>query len=286
MTKTLTSIGKMFKTHIGVRFLESATVIITAALLFGVSYSYSHMELNDGYAKNIAGKNVVVSVFVSDEDCSWDFSKPSDAEKRENCLEYLRTAVCFIESEVKRYGHSSEFIFDYTKSGNEGLYREASLKGHLSKPDMDVTMVDEFIGDESKNASLASMYQADGVLYILFLNTKEGSTIPSNSFMCLKENDPADEFCLIYTNVKGWDEGPAVIAHEILHLFGAPDLYFENPYNMYPEIDEAYINRLYNEKSNDIMFTCVDAHDGTIYYDHISNEITNVDAKYLGLTDN
>lgn len=51
------------------------------------------------------------------------------------------------------------------------------------------------------------------------------------------------------------EEAPTGIAHEILHAFGAPDLYLEDTDGENYGVSKQLVKEFENTKSNDIMFT-------------------------------
>ena len=77
----------------------------------------------------------------------------------------------------------------------------------------------------------------------------------------------------------GKETEPAVYAHEILHLYGANDLYYAND-----AITELYVEHCKQSNSNDIMYADYDI-TGKPAPDRITNEYTELDAYYTGLTD-
>lgn len=91
-------------------------------------------------------------------------------------------------------------------------------------------------------------------------------------YSCLYRHDA-------YTD--GERESPATYAHEILHLFGAPDLYegSGDPY-----VDRALIDYVAETYPDDIMVSTYED-DGTSRFDVITKEISPLTAYCLGLTD-
>lgn len=93
------------------------------------------------------------------------------------------------------------------------------------------------------------------------------------------------EYCLLYRedsySPPGTPESPAVYAHEILHLFGAPDLYEDS--SDYYVTDELvdYVLTLWPDA---IMYDTYNEAGG-IEYDHIGQSICPVTAFRLGLCD-
>ena len=85
------------------------------------------------------------------------------------------------------------------------------------------------------------------------------------------------EFCVIVPYGRGRENNPATFAHEMLHCFGAYDLYETNQYSPIPQ---KYVDYLMSHKPNDLMNHC--------YYsasDIVTVEFSEVDAYYVGLTD-
>ena len=92
------------------------------------------------------------------------------------------------------------------------------------------------------------------------------------------------EMCYIYMFCDNEEESPASIAHEILHLFGAPDLYSADTDGDNYGVPQELVDELERTQSNDIMYTTYDAKKDIAYYDKITNDFTEVDAYYVGLT--
>ena len=89
--------------------------------------------------------------------------------------------------------------------------------------------------------------------------------------------------CLYKTDAytDGEAESPATYAHEILHLFGAPDLYegSSDPY-----VDEALVSYVADTYPGDIMLSTYED-DGSSRFDAITKEISPLTAYCLGLAD-
>ena len=80
----------------------------------------------------------------------------------------------------------------------------------------------------------------------------------------------------------GEAESPATYAHEILHLFGAPDLYegSSDPY-----VDEALVSYVADTYPGDIMLSTYDGPTDQSRFDAITKEISPLTAYCLGLAD-
>ena len=75
---------------------------------------------------------------------------------------------------------------------------------------------------------------------------------------------------------RGRKNPPAVFAHEMLHCFGAYDLYETDSGS---PITQKYVDHLMSNHPNDLMNHCFFSD-----YDLITNVFSNVDAYYVGLT--
>ena len=82
-------------------------------------------------------------------------------------------------------------------------------------------------------------------------------------------------------NYKGQINAPATFAHEMLHTFGAPDLYYAGKRG----ITQEYVSYAKSAGTNDIMRVTWDLNTNYYVYDSVKNEITDITAYYLGLTD-
>ena len=82
------------------------------------------------------------------------------------------------------------------------------------------------------------------------------------------------EFCNIFVRFDDiFVTKPPSYAHEMMHCFGAHDLYYANEF-----IPQEYVEYLMNTYSNDIMYTVADSKD-------IPNDFTALDAYYVGILD-
>jgi hypothetical protein len=82
---------------------------------------------------------------------------------------------------------------------------------------------------------------------------------------------------------EGEEEPPAAYAHEILHTFGAVDLYDTSDENL--GATKKFVRYIGKHDANDIMYTVYNEKTGESEYDRISNRLTALDAYYIGWTD-
>ena len=122
--------------------------------------------------------------------------------------------------------------------------------------------------------ALKNKYRADNVLYLFFFNTDYSNQV--NPWYLGYSCSPSYyiEFCNIYVKFDDiYVTKPPSYAHEIMHCFGAHDLYYQNEF-----IPQKYVDHLCKTYSNDIMFTVFDSKE-------ITNEFSELDAYYVGLCD-
>ena len=238
-----------------------------------------------GSAGELDGRIVVVSIFLSDAKHKWDFSQEMDQLRREHGLTYLGIAADWITENAAKWEKHPEFIYDWEQ--HDDLYYEMQTDEDLSNEYEDPTYdMNEMIENYVDPASLLKEYNADSILFLAFVNSPKSNstvsyTIPYDDGL----GDDTMEICYIFVCSDGEEETPAAYAHEILHTFGAPDLYTaDNPAENY-NIDEDFVSYCEVNHPNEIMLTTYDVYTDEPYYDHISNELTEITAYYIGWTD-
>ena len=253
------------------KILQLFTVLICLIVLIDAAAAFSDIDRN-GFCKHITDRTVIVSVFASDKEAAFN-----DAKKETEVLGYLDIACKYIKDECKRFGAETDFIY----SNDADLVQHECFDTVLSDMTRDTTLIDEYIySEKSKRQKLLKRYGAHSILYMFYVNSADDNRESSVCYMWIKDGDPEDEFCVINTKINGKAEGPAAYAHEILHAFGAVDLY--------PDSKSQYeINDLNWCKEdidkNDIMFSVYDISTGEAKYDRITNSMSETDAYYLGI---
>ena len=236
-----------------------------------------------GNAGELDGRIVVFTVFSSGTDYSWDFSKQEDLDQRDRCLKDLSEAAAYLTGEAALYGRDVEFLYDW--DADPGLAAE-----HCADfPVANTAKAKEIAYELATARQLKEKYGADGVVYLFIVNSDYENTRRShaNSYKPEEIDGPASLTDLIeYVKIdlrsdfegEKWDAQSSTYAHEILHLFGVPDLY--EPGTL---ITQEYADHMDEIMSTayypDIMYGSVA---GWSVRDHVFSE---VDAYYAGLTD-
>ncbi len=214
-----------------------------------------------GSANSLEGKNLIYSLFVDTPDAKW-----TDRDKKK-ALKNLEIAKEYIEAEAKSYHKKVDLVVDFEEYGDltGGARINFSLK---DGEDYEEALDEEIAGwleDQIDYEALTKEYKAKGIAMIVFVNHK-GSTYA----ICYDGVDDPQESLVMFAG-----EVPAVYAHEILHLFGAHDLYEDAEYT--EEVCE-YVKKAY---PNEIMYTVKDE-DGRLNSSEIQNELSPITAYHLG----
>ncbi len=156
---------------------------------------------NMGGCKTLIGNVVVSAVFVKDNDSSWD----TDSMNAQSDL--LEAALKQLSLTAESYGYdlslSAEYYFAITNTS--GRIEDGS---DFARKALESANLPEL---HSVNLELKDMYGCDEAPVIFFLN-KDGRSYAVNS-------TASYEFAICYTTEY------STIMHELLHIFGACDLY-------------------------------------------------------------
>lgn len=228
-----------------------------------------------GSAGMLSDKTVVVSIFVNDSTTHWDFDLKADKDMVNTMHRHLGNATKWITKQCKTYDVAAEFVYDWKKNpdlyytydfGQNKLVREDG-SGYYTQTD--------YIDANIDTEALLKKYEAENIIYIFYFNTGKDNTI--NSWAITHLNDVYTEIINVYARDDysgGFYIMPASsFAHEILHCFGAHDLYYASK-----EIPQAYVDHLEKTRSKDIMYTV--GLGGSI-----NQKFTELDAYYVGLVD-
>lgn len=273
------------------------------AEFYGYPYNFA-----GGTAKTLDGNIAIVSVFVTTEEFPWDFEEIADTDAYLYYLNDLNIAVNYLTEKAQEYGKSPNFIWDWSEYEDLCSYSATNLIEPI-KGDKHYGLAWQHITADIDTAAILKETDAQQIIYIFVYNTPPEyepmgeyhgpycqvySNEEEEKEKAIDPNSPPDPpYETIYLTM-GYYDGqpqyctPATIAHEILHAFGASDLYKDadsaigNDY-MYG-ISKEYIKKINDtEPLNDIMRCPESGESGN--YDSITSEITDITAYYVGLTD-
>lgn len=236
------------------------------------SYPY---DLELGTAKKLDGNIAVVSVFANTPDYKW--SEDISQDDAYSYYEYeLGVATKWLEDKSKEYGHSPNFIYDWNE--HPELFYKAELQGDATL-DSDMYQAEpDFIQNNIDTAGLLEKTDAQQVVYMFVFNTPLSNEKSSYASMWFEGVETPIEACTILMGINGNMDPASALAHEILHTFGAPDLYQAGFFG----ITQEYIDYLAENNSNDIM---KNGGDDTGNYESIDMDLSEIVAYYVGLTD-
>jgi len=253
-------------------------------------YSGKYHGALQGSAKIMDGKTLLISIFVSA-----DGSALSDYQINV-VRDKLDIAKNFIESEGKKYGKAIDLICDYNKypdlrydmefTGEFFILPENAVAGGLTAEQRLVSdrtdeILHRFIENTIPYLALADKYQTDSIGYLVHLNYKDSyqnyATVYDAEFKIVNWYHERAVSFLRASQV------PSTLAHEILHVFGAVDLYA--PY-AYRGVSQALADYAKYNYPDEIMVGgwSYDA-SGEFVYDGIPKEISRITAYCLGWLD-
>lgn len=260
----------------GKTFYKTAKGAYILCKCFGASQTpqtpYTAPDLKYGYAGNLSGRTLIVT-FI-ENDTATKFDNKALSTEIPNLLKSLGIATDYIKNQCARYGVSSEFLYDWNKYPDLAYFTSTATNvrtdtrayKHIKKSITDVCDLD----------ALMKKYNAQNVVCVAIYNTDSSNTKHNATYMNTPDYYLDVEIVRLFTTVNyGTGIGkslPSSIAHEILHAFGAPDLYCSSG-----TIPQNYVDYITNVTNlQDIMRV-------TNWGDKVNAPITEVSAYYLGL---
>lgn len=228
-----------------------------------------------GSAKYLDGSTVLVSLFIEDSGSSW-----SD-DKKEFVMSKMDLANDFLVSEGNSYGKSVNLIYNIYE--HPDLAYTVPYSGTIDDSNRSsyqlLDYITRYIDTTIPTQEILANYNVDSIAYMCFLD-KSGV---SYTFPYYEGDSDLYyyETCYMFLKCDGDYEPPAVYAHEMLHLFGARDLYSTNQSD---GITKEFVQHIEADYPNEIMLTTYDENWNNVQ-EYVSNEITDITAYYLGWLD-
>lgn len=228
-----------------------------------------------GSAAHAVGSTLVLSIFIDDEKTSWDI-KNADIDKVDRYWQNLRTTVRWIADWGYQYDKSVKFIYDFKEDPN--LLYTAHVDTDLQKQENVYDAVCKVINKDIDSVELKSKYGVSNLLYMVYVNTSGGDA-KSNAWAFddpTKSYEYPYEFAVIYNH----ENFASVMAHFMLHIFGAPYLDRKGEFGITQEfVDNAEFTLL-----NDIMYIYHDRSTEMYSLYDITNEFSPLTAYFMGFT--
>ena len=223
-------------------------------------------EKRNGTADKIEGTTVIISIYANDELVTWNDNLENDISKIDDTINNLRIATDYLTKAVAKYEKSAKFIYDWHE--NSDLRYEMTFKDNIvDNYNYKYDVQREWIIDNIDIDKIKKKYAADNIVFVYFFNTDN-----TNSAITSTYNLDIDIVNVFPENSR-YVVPPATYAHELLHTFGAPDLYYANA-----TINQEYVDYLSETNSKDIMFMVTDT-------STIIDVFSDLDAYYVGLID-
>ena len=228
-----------------------------------------------GSAGSPDGTTVIVSIFANERNSSWNFENEEDRATQALMLTHMDTAASWLTQQIGAYGAESHFIYDW--EANPDLYYTYDFgQLLLVSPDAGGYWDQEnYVQENIPSEALKEKYHAQNIIYMFYFNTDESNTV--NSWSMGYNQYRETELINIFVRddlPDGFYYTPASsLAHEIMHCFGAYDLYYASDV-----ISQNYVDHCIATDSMDIMYT-------VSLGAEIFQCFTQLDAYYMGLVD-
>lgn len=233
----------------------------------------SYYDGSLGSCGDLKGNVVIVSVYVSDLTTSWDTSAEDISTQKQN-LQSLSTATEYLTAQAAAYGSKVQFYYDWN-TYPELKYSAVFKENMLTDQGTYYPAQTKWITDNIDSQAIRDKFSADHMLYMLFFDTEP--TNPHNcwsygaSSVSSKRDTYYIELVNLFCRFDGYTAKAPVYVHEIMHAFGAYDLYYANK-----SIPQSYVDHLKQTESKDIMYMIYDS-------DTISSVFSALDAYYTGI---
>lgn len=232
-----------------------------------------------GSCSDLGKRTVILSVLVDSAEGIWNEAEEEDQKYLGYILHDLWTSTEWLKARAAEYGRDTAYYYfnwkvfpnllHHASAGEktikEVLADDAFLRGLAMQLDAGAAMKD---------------YGADNFLVLFLFRTGMENDCGSRAFSALAAKKPENryEFIVMPAYYRRAFECPAVYAHELLHLFGAQDLYLEGPF-----ITKAFAEAAESAFVNDIMYTQSEIESGKYANLEITNEFSALDAYYTFL---
>lgn len=239
-----------------------------------------------GSAAYLDGDTVLVSIYLENADTNWTKTK-KDLVKNN-----LKIACDFLKDEGERYGKSVNLIYDIDENPDlEYHYRTNSAFPSDMAPDEsgettpEVSLfyneISAYIHSKIDVESILSAYGVNSIGFLVFIDNNADAAL-TYGYHINGDIKQYYETCFISLrwNKSDANVSPSTYAHEILHLFGARDLYCTNASD---GTTKACIDYMYERYPDDIMLSS--SQKGVDWHNRISGEISDITAYFLGWRD-
>lgn len=189
-------------------------------------FDRSRSEFNTGTCRDLSQDAAIVVLFASDDESSWDQDSMSYV-----CRE-VEAAAKFIRDVAATYGYELELpVYYYADNANRRIHYDGVIMTGGEKLDALANIAENW-GFQDKWAmheALQEYLEMEQLAYIVVHNKAGYSFAQSVSNISGTNDGCQPEYCVVSMSyASGWVNQAETYAHELLHLFGAQDLYQKN----------------------------------------------------------
>lgn len=236
---------------------DYSTVTLCDQTVDPVQASLPWSHRNGGVCRTLKENASVAVVFLEDNQSDW-----TEWEMRNYLDTMVSPALDYIEYNASRYGYniSLDYFYYVDDYGNPdsteyyGSVRDFNNDGGTTDVLSQSANVLGYGSAEEMLWSDRNYSGNDQIAYLFVLDKPGRSYAYWNHYM-----GEYVEYAVVFTSQNGYQERPSVIAHEVLHLFGAEDMYAEgaervNRARMAKQVcpNEIFLNPQWNLYDNDI----------------------------------
>ena len=222
-----------------------------------------------GTADTIMGRTLVVSIYTDDAKTSWNSFNEVDQYNMDDSLNNLKIATKWLEEQVRKYNKKAEFIYDWKKYPDlkyNAKFSDISFKEDIFGNNYEQRM---WIRNNIDILNLKKKYRYDNIVFMFLVNMQSLDNVYPRSNASNNEWDL--DIINLFVQNNYYYTTSAVYAHEILHLFGVPDLY-QSSY----KINQKYVDYVKENRHDDIM-------NWTTETLEVTSTFSDLDAYYAGL---
>lgn len=228
-----------------------------------------------GSAGVLEGKSVLVSIYIGDQKNKWTEKDKKEASKK------VLSATRYIRKQAKTYEKDVTILADRKKY--KDLCYDHQVKWKIkdsNKSQMKLYKeMKKFIEREIDVTAIRKKYRTDSVGFLFHVNK---SGVSSTMVHYIQDGSKYFYECsTLFSKYEGKPEGASTYAHEILHLFGARDLYERS---LPDGILSSFVKYIERRFPNDIMYSTYTMSGKQLKY-RIKNEISRITAYFLGWKD-
>ncbi len=182
---------------------------------------------NVGSAKKLEGRVYLLEVWLTETGTQWDYDEMCSMQQR------INEATSWLEHQAQKYGKSVEFENGtFAGDGYKGLQMTGLPKSYAEAAENSLLLTEalRIIGyDDNMQCynMLCKNYKCQNVVVLVLINNPGWSCANNFSMGHLIYGYPNYflENAFIFTSSSGHPTGSQVIAHEMMHMFGAWDMY-------------------------------------------------------------